>query len=474
MKSCTVCVLSWNGLPYNKILYNTLAKFTPKDIKILWGDNNSTDGTLEYLHSIDDDRLTILEFDKNYGVGGGRNRIIEYVDTDAFCMIDNDMQITQYGWINKLVDVLYHKKNIGAVAPTINLLANDATSKSFTEIPNDKFTRNKIYKDRKGRHKVFTHDEDVSENIAYYLSILKKTSYQTTILNCEGGGTTMKKEVWDKVGGYPDWGLAYHEGAFLKDSIMDLGLEFWVVPSVFIWHYAHATLNAEDHPSDLNKIFRAASDRKLEWRASKNMISLNIAVWDEYGVAERCIASARKYVDEIVIMHHSANRLPKYIAEKADVLIERNLEGFVIEKFRNELIDASKNEWILMMDPDEFIGPELGKRLHNYCAIGNMTGVDGWYLNRFNIVYDKEYNLTAGNDFPDYNLRLFRRKARYSGTIYEDSLRDSTISQPLGLDKVSIAKNGIHYHDKAYENKEEVERTNDLYKVWEEKDNIHK
>lgn len=267
MKTCTVCVISWNGLAYNKIFYESFTKFTGSHVNLLWVDNASTDGTVEWLAKIEqgDDRMRVLLLEKNYGVGGARNLGIATINTDALCMVDNDMQITQHGWINRLMEVLSSDDRIGAVAPSVNLLLGP--SMTFTKPVDPEWSR--LNKYVSGRAMGFTVDENVQPWIDHYLTILKKEPFQATI-NCEGGGTTMWKKTWDDIGGYPDWGLAYHEGAYVKDRLGELGYQTWVVPDVFLFHYAHGTLN-EDFLEDLDRINQMAIEKKLRWRKLRDI-----------------------------------------------------------------------------------------------------------------------------------------------------------------------------------------------------------
>ncbi len=194
------------------------------------------------------------------------------------------------------------------------------------------------------------------------------------------------------------------------------------------------------------------------------MISLNVVIWDESNVIDRCLQSAKDYVDEIVIMVDRSCRFTDRILKYADKIVVGDLTGTIVEHHRNELIGASNNEWILVMDPDEWLGPKLGPVLRNYC----YDGMDGWYLPRYNIIYNEAYELMVGHDYPDWNLRLFRKHARYSGIIYEDSLSLSTVTQPLGLSNTNKIEDGTLFHDKTYEDFEEVKRTVELYRKWEE------
>lgn len=196
-----------------------------------------------------------------------------------------------------------------------------------------------------------------------------------------------------------------------------------------------------------------------------DLISLNVVIWDETNVIDRCLKSARPYVDEVVLMVDRSCRFIDRLLPYTDKFVVDNLEGSIVEHHRNKLIEASSGDWILVLDPDEFLDPRLGADLVDLCREGN---VGGWYLPRFNIIYDANFNLQVGKDFPDWNLRVFKHNARYSGVIYEDQLSLSTVDVPLGLTDTSLYDGyGIIIHDKTYENVEEVKRTLELYKKWE-------
>lgn len=197
------------------------------------------------------------------------------------------------------------------------------------------------------------------------------------------------------------------------------------------------------------------------------MISLNVVIWDETNVIDRCIKSAIDSVDEVVVMVDRSCRFVDKLMNYADKILVGNLTGTIVEHHRNELIQASNGDWILVLDPDEWIDPNLAHALQSLCNTASSEEIDGLYLPRYNIVYDDDYNLQVGKDYPDWNLRLFRDTARYSGVIYEDSLTMGTVKKPLGLDKIEKCAQGILIHDKVWEDVEEVKRTLALYQKWE-------
>ncbi len=270
MVSCSVIVVSHNAMPYSEILYSTYKRYTrTNNIKLVWVDNNSTDGTVEWLEDLPIDHLMLL--DENVGAAYARDKAIQEIDTDAVCFLDNDIAITQIGWINRLLRVLYSDDIIGTVTPAFNLILDDSHWSSFTEHIGAVWSRTNIYTKDMGRS-AFTHDEDVQPYINKYLTILKKHPFRGKLC-LEGGGTTLRRSTYLESGGYEQAFTMKHEGWLLGKNISALKLQTWVVPSVFLFHYGHATRNTSVLPDfhQKIKISEEAKKRWLEGRIQKRL-----------------------------------------------------------------------------------------------------------------------------------------------------------------------------------------------------------
>lgn len=97
---------TWNRLEYTKkalksVLENTIHPFA------LWiWDNNSTDGTIEYLKNIKDSRIRITFSSENLGLIPPMNEFLKwYPDAKYIAKVDNDM-IVPKGWLTKLKNVM--------------------------------------------------------------------------------------------------------------------------------------------------------------------------------------------------------------------------------------------------------------------------------------------------------------------------------------------------------------------------------
>lgn len=94
-ENLTIVVLSYNRSESTIALLDSIRNVvTNFKGKILIADNGSNEkeknNILEYIKNSKLD-IKLISFDKNYGVAGGRNKIIDYVETDWIMNLDNDI-----------------------------------------------------------------------------------------------------------------------------------------------------------------------------------------------------------------------------------------------------------------------------------------------------------------------------------------------------------------------------------------------
>ena len=114
-RAVTIIILTWNGLAYTKRCIETLITFTRHpQYAIIVADNGSTDGTIEYLRS--HDAVTLVTNGKNLGFAKGNNRAIAAADpTSDVVLLNNDTEIYQPDWIERMQALAYGSPAIGVV-----------------------------------------------------------------------------------------------------------------------------------------------------------------------------------------------------------------------------------------------------------------------------------------------------------------------------------------------------------------------
>jgi len=135
-------------------------------------------------------------------------------------------------------------------------------------------------------------------------------------------------------------------------------------------------------------------------------ISVILATFNEEKNLPSCLESVKDLASEIVIVDGSSTDKTVKIANKYTdkVFVRDNPLMFHINKQR--AIEKATGDWILYLDADERVSPELAKEIKE--MIESVPGnVNGLWLPRKNIIFNKW--IAHAGWYPDYQLRLFRR-----------------------------------------------------------------
>ncbi len=150
--------------------------------------------------------------------------------------------------------------------------------------------------------------------------------------------------------------------------------------------------------------------------SERTRLSVCIVAMDEEDRLGDCLRSV-DFADEwIVVDSHSSDGTRELAASMGARVIERDWPGHVEQK--NFALDQAEHEWVLCLDADERVSPELRESILAALASPTSDGFEicrrTWYLGRW---------IRHGGWYPDRNLRLFRRgKGRWGGTNPHDHM----------------------------------------------------
>lgn len=135
------------------------------------------------------------------------------------------------------------------------------------------------------------------------------------------------------------------------------------------------------------------------------LVSVAIVTLNEEENLERTLTSVR-WADEIVVVDSGSTDRTVEIANTLGArVIERTWPGFAAQK--NFAISQCTGTWILSLDADEELTPELQTQIRTMLA--SNPPVDAYYLRRRNLFLGRW--VKHGGFYPDPKLRLFRRSA---------------------------------------------------------------
>ncbi|MEM2145643.1 MAG: glycosyltransferase family 2 protein, partial [Candidatus Jordarchaeaceae archaeon] len=117
----SVLVLNYNGLCYLENFMKSIMKTDYPNFKIVFVDNGSTDGSLEFIKKNYPD-VQIIAFENNYGFAEAYNRSIEIVNSEILLLINNDIEVDK-NWLKELVSHI-SDDGVASIAPKIKFIDN--------------------------------------------------------------------------------------------------------------------------------------------------------------------------------------------------------------------------------------------------------------------------------------------------------------------------------------------------------------
>ena len=173
--------------------------------------------------------------------------------------------------------------------------------------------------------------------------------------------------------------------------------------------------------------------------APKIPVSVLIPAKNEEANLPACLQSVSSADEVFVVDSHSDDSSVEIAAAHGAQVVQFDFNGRWPKK-KNWALDnlPFRNEWVLIVDCDERITPELWREM---AAVIEEDELDGCYINRR--VYFLGKWIRHGGKYPDWNMRFFRHaKGRYENLNTEEirNTGDNEVHE-----HVVIAGNNIGY-----------------------------
>lgn len=162
-----------------------------------------------------------------------------------------------------------------------------------------------------------------------------------------------------------------------------------------------------------------------------------------------------KYIDqvleEVVFIDNASTDKTKEIAHKYTDKVITVPNNLMLNTNKNLGFSKAKTEWILNLDADERITPELGSEIIKVLA--GESQINGYWIPRKNIIFGKWIQNSIW--WPDYQLRLFRReKGKFSEKHVHEYLsvdgETEKLSEPMLHQNYSSITQYLQKMDKIY------------------------
>jgi len=140
-------------------------------------------------------------------------------------------------------------------------------------------------------------------------------------------------------------------------------------------------------------------------------ISACIITYNEEKNIAACLESI-SWVEEIIVVDSlSSDRTVELCRKYTDRVHLKEWQGHVRQK--NYALQLARHEWVLCLDADERVSPELRREIEECLSTENRSA-DGYYFPRHSFYLGRWIN--HGGWYPDYKLRLFKKsRGRWGG-----------------------------------------------------------
>lgn len=151
-------------------------------------------------------------------------------------------------------------------------------------------------------------------------------------------------------------------------------------------------------------------------------LSVVISAFNEEAKIVDCLKSVA-FADEIILIDNSSTDQTVELAKKyTDTIYSQRNDPLNIDMQKNFGFSKATCEWIVSLDADERVTPELAEEIKKVLADrGEGKEINGYWIPRKNIIFGKWIEHTGW--YPDFQLRLFKKgKGKYTSKHFHEDL----------------------------------------------------
>jgi GT2 family glycosyltransferase len=210
----SLVVLNWNGKAIINSCLDSLKQLAYANREIIVVDNGSTDGSLEYLESVDG--IFLVKNPENLGYAAGNNRGVAVGKGKYVAVINNDIVVEPF-WLSQLVAVLESDESIGIISGRqMNYYQRNTIDVMYTYLAYD----------------LMMHEKDSTR--VYDPSHCRREPCR--VMGVSGASTVFRKSMFDALHGFDETLYAYHEESDLCMRAFLAGYKCVFVPDAVAYH----------------------------------------------------------------------------------------------------------------------------------------------------------------------------------------------------------------------------------------------
>jgi GT2 family glycosyltransferase len=217
----SVIVVNFNGMPHIDACLSSVLKQTYSNFEVIFVDNNSSDGSLEYVRS-KFPRLVIVASNENLGYAGGINAGLVHATGSYIAPLNMDTEVS-VDWLRYLVSFLDENAFAGAVTPKVLLFHERDTINAMGL------------------------NIHVS-GLGFCRSLGKKDNNSTLpekVSGVSGCSYLIRRELLERMGGLPQECFMANDDVVVSWLVHLMGYETYCVPLSVAYHKYNLKMNPE-------------------------------------------------------------------------------------------------------------------------------------------------------------------------------------------------------------------------------------
>ncbi len=226
-----IIVLNYNGRKWLELFLPSVVKYSPESVASIWvADNNSTDGSLEFIQE-HFKTIHTIRLNQNYGYAEGYNQAIRQIPCKYALLLNSDVEVTP-NWLTPLYQVLEKDSTIAACQPKLldykskDTFEYAGAAGGFIDRYGYPFCRGRLF-------------DQMEKDTGQY-------DDEAEIFWSSGACMLIRKDLFTTVGGFDGDFFAHMEEIDLCWRLKRLGYKIQYVPSSVIYHVGGGTLNVQN------------------------------------------------------------------------------------------------------------------------------------------------------------------------------------------------------------------------------------
>ena len=223
-------ILNYNGKEMLQRFVPGMRLVLNHDVELIIADNNSTDGSQEYLKKYHQD-LELIEFHKNYGYAEGYNMAISELNSKYVALVNSDIEFNE-NWITPIVEFMESDPEIAICQPAIRDIKDRekfeyaGAAGGWLDALGYPFCEGRIF-------------DTLEKDEGQY-------DEPHEVFWASGAAFVIRKDLFEKIGGFDPAYFAHQEEIDLCWRLQRAGYKIYTYPKYKVYHVGGGTLDYQN------------------------------------------------------------------------------------------------------------------------------------------------------------------------------------------------------------------------------------